>query len=313
MKLVLNILMTAFQILGCTEACFGEPASRSTVPLEAVWAIHFDAEHFRTTALGRYYTNKVLPVQLRDAQEKHKFDLGPLFRGLKSATAFGVKFDSGSEKTGVLLLKSDPGAVKGVHDFLFKQSRQTNPEIQQVQSKPFVIFKIDSDTFAAPLTQGNVCVSKSQKHLSMACEVLAGERPTLAGGTNFTDWGSDRQPDVLIAVAGSKSGMSGLPSNARILQKAQSLKLNIQENNDQLILGAVIQTESPETASQLRQIANGILGWTALDKGNEGNLHTSFLNSAKLNVSGENLKASFSIPVKMVIQELEKELKKSKK
>src|SRR5262245_18210113 len=79
------------------------PLAGEQVAADAKWVLHFEAERFRTTLIGRYYVENLLEKHAAEGRAKHSFVFGPLLRSLRSATAYGADYDKGA-KTSVLLL-----------------------------------------------------------------------------------------------------------------------------------------------------------------------------------------------------------------
>src|SRR5262245_10447732 len=128
-------------LLALTTAAWAGPLSREQISARAKWVAHFDAEHFQTTRLGRFYINNLLEKHAAAMHEKSGFDFGPLLRSLKHATAYGAGYGKDSQTNAVLLLQAGAAPVRDFGTFISSRTTRVRGKYPRVvQSKPFQIF-----------------------------------------------------------------------------------------------------------------------------------------------------------------------------
>ena len=290
------MMKTFFQIslavLGVTTGAWAGPLLREQVSAQAKWVIHFDAERFREGKLGAFYTNDLMPQHLADAEAKTGFDFGPLFRALKSATAYGPDFGAESQQSGVVLLQSDADAVRGLKEHLAAHTKR-------VKGEAFPIYWLDKDTLAATLHEGRVLLGKSPEHLRAAAEVLEGKRPNLTNGAAFKDLAEATNHFILVAGAEGLSGNVPLPAVAKMFRKADGLRLRLDEQGGKLLLNISLQAESAAVAGQMKLVLDGVLAWGSIEKSDDENTRV-LLDSARVSTDGRRVSLSAEYPVERV-------------
>jgi len=296
------LIKLTFAVLALTGSAWAGPLSREQVSAQAKWLLHFDAEHFQSTKLGRFYVDDLLVKHVAVMHDKSGFDFDPLLRSLKHATVFGTDFGKSSQTNAVVLLQAGEAPVRDFGEFVSSHTTRVRGKYPRVvQSKPFPIYKLDKRTIVAPLDNGVLLLGQSPKSISDAWEVLTGKQPNLASTSRFSEFASPADSFVLALGADGIGANIPLPDKMNFFRKADHLRVTLDERADRLLLNVALDVQNAEVASRMKQMVEGLLAWAALEKTDDEEVQL-LVKSAKVVATGPTVSASFEYPVERAIK-----------
>lgn len=281
---------------------FAQTMPADEISSRALWFIHIDAEKFKASQIGRFFTNTIMEGFITAGKQKLGFDAGPIFRNLRSATAYGLDGNRKGDDRGILILKSAPDAVQSLQQYLTEQTMaEKGPRVEKIEAEGS-FFRIEKELCAAVLNDGVVVIGKAEPDVKHALAVLKGTEPGMKG-SKFHNL-LQPQGGFLIAAVGSGFNQAalGIPQ-AKVLQNAKGLGLALNEKEEQLILNLALQLENDEVALQVKAIAQGLLAFASLEKGSDKELKT-VLQSAQITSKGSTLFATVEFPVQQAIDKI---------
>jgi hypothetical protein len=285
------------------------PVAPEYLSAQPRWLGHFDADRYRATKLGEYYVKHVMERHLTEAKAKHGFDFGPLLRSLKSATAYGTGLEKNSEDAGVLLLQAAPAAVDEFAIALAAWlALDKDHRIERLQDQPFALFEIDRDVLIAPLADGRLMVGKSRTAVTKACDVVRDQAPNLASTPFFKELRRPGAGFIVVAAVEDLHKNKALPPQAKIFRMAENGQLTLDERGEQLVLNVSLKAESEQAATQMKQLAEGLIAWAAMTKPDDQELQT-LLKTVSISTAARTVTAKLEYPVERVRQKLEEETK----
>ena len=258
-------------LLSLSLAALGraEPLAKQDVAADAKWLVHCDLAGFRATKIGDFFGREVLDKKLAKPTTDLREQLGFEFdwRKIDSLTAYGADYQPQGAGQGVLLIRTTMDVRKALEGVMDRFAQGGNPDggpVRRVQTDPVPLYAINNEVFIATPPGKPVLVSKSRADLDHAREVLLGQAPSLNGSPGLAAGDAPSNTFFLVASAQGFNENAPLPPRARILKMAESLRLGLGENGEELWLTVALKTKTLEVSQQIQQVVQGIIALVAL-------------------------------------------------
>ena len=258
----------------------------SIVPEGARWVAHLDMEKFIATTLYQYLEKDgKFDIKSRDLNRWFKIDVPKDITGL---TIFGL--DPG-DKQAVF-------AVAGKFDKAGLLAQLAlDKEHQETPYGAYTLYSTGSDEYGAFINDGLIVFSEDRQAIEKVLDTAGGKAKNFTStslnaslkGVPSTAFLSGAMPDL--------SGISGMNSQSKILEKASGLFFMAQEKQDALQIRLQVTADSPESAKNMADVVQGIIAMGKLG-GNEGDMAkiASLLAGLQVTLAGKVLKLDFERP-----------------
>ena len=258
----------------------------SIVPDGARWVAHLDMEKFIASKLYQYLEKDGrFEIKSRDLNRWFKIDVPKDITGL---TIFGL----------------DPGDKQAVFAIAGKFDKAgllaliaIDKEHQETPYGAYTLYSTGSDEYGAFINDGLIVFSEDRQAIEKVLDTAGGKAKNFTStslnaslkGVPSTAFLSGAMPDL--------SGISGMNSQSKILEKASELFFMAQEKQDALQIRLQVTADSPESAKNMADVVQGIIAMGKLG-GNEGDMAkiASLLAGLQVTLAGKVLKLDFERP-----------------
>jgi hypothetical protein len=318
-------LVSLVLVLGCEMILPAAPLQREYVSAEAKWLLHADLDNLRQTQLGKHlYTDviqKSLSNTVAELNEKLNVDLD--VNKLESITAYGESFHAKPKSDGVLLLRTGL-KVGQVLEALFAQQTNLAPQmdvgaLELVQEQPYKLFKVEGGLYLTPW-RSMLLASQSRSQLDKALQVIQGKKPNLKSSKAFTEFPPPSEAFFFLAVAEGfnpeqdkseskpdehdplEKIAKNLPPQAKILQMADGGRAVLGEKADNVFVHLALKTKTPESATQIQQVLQGMSALLALSKASNPDFYLPPIN---ITTETRTVLINVDYPVAKILQALD--------
>jgi len=270
------------------------PAFPGTVPASVVpdgarWIAHLDMEKFVATSLYGYLDKGgQFEIKSRDINRWLKIDFP---KDITGVTVFG--FEPGAKGQAVV-------AVAGKFDKAGLLARIALDEDHS--EKPYgayTVYSTGDEGFGAFVNDGLIVLSESQEALEKVLDTAAGKAKNFAASPLSASLKAVPAGAFLSAVLPDLSGLGKEINQSKVLDKASGLFFLAQEKQDTLLLRLQLTADSPESAKNMADIAQGLIAMGKLG-GTEGEMAkvASLLDGLQVKLDGKVLQLDFERPSK---------------
>ena len=299
MKFHLHLLMFLSALSATT---FATPLERKLISADAKWLVHLDLDNLRSTEFGKFVTKRL--IALADSTSSVKMDFSAIFQKVGSITAYGDQYETGPQSNGVLLIKMDTDTQKILEGFLAAQMLSDKEEsIKKTQHESSVMYSIKDDLFVSIQPDHQAVLSKSQKQIHKAREVLSGKTPNLSSSKAFAGCPAAPNSFFFLGFAEAFNQKADMPPQAKILQMADGGRLVLGENADKLVLEVILKAKSPEVVKQIQQVVDGMTALISLSKTNNPELQ-QLINGVKVVTEKNLLLVKIDYPLAQALEKL---------
>lgn len=308
MKYVGQIL-TLILPLALTSA--GSPIQKEQIAADAKWLVHLDVDKLRSTTVGDYVIKQVLNTKLGALTRQFDFDLD--WNKVNSLTAYGSAFQSKSSFDGVVLIKTELDLRKPL-DAAIEQTLQENgnkrPPIQKTQEGQVTTYSLKDNIFASFQSGRPVIVGKSLDSIRKAGEVLSGTSANLASTKTFSEFPKSQKSFFLLGAVKAFNPNPGFPDQggdgetlnpkAKILKLADSGRVVLGEDANQLFLDLSLKAKSAEVVTQIQQVIQGMIALASLSQLDNQDLQ-QLAESAKVSSAGTIVSLKLGYPADQAV------------
>lgn len=232
------------------------------------WLVHLDLDNFRTTKLGRLLAEQVIDPAIAKAiaefQPLVKIDLD--WHQIRSLTAYGNKYQAGSEPNGVLLVAAEVTLLDSLLEALADESQSdptANRPVDRVQMNPFPMYRLEQNLFLTRPQPDCLIIGKQSNEVFQAREVVLGKAPNLSQASTFALYPPAPQSFIFLGLAESFRD-EAVPPQAELLKKAEGGRLIIGEAPETFFLTLDLKTQTAEISRQIQQVVQGMLALSML-------------------------------------------------
>jgi hypothetical protein len=275
----------------------GEVFDPATVPANAKWVLHLDADSTRTSQLW-----KLLEPRLASNPKYNEFVAasrayaGAEFpRDLHGLTVYGTGFD---ESSAVVLISATVDQAR-VTDLL----QMGAGEVPKTQGARQVFNWQDEkgQQFGA-FGAGRFVIARNEKNLHGALDVL---EEKVAGLKEIAGIEAARESDVMLYIAGQDLAQLAAVAKNPMVENVKDVWLSLSSAGERLQVRGALSATNAETAVQVRDVLNGLKGMALLsvndpkhDETTKSALRT--LSTLSAAAEGTEVKLDWSVPMPVV-------------
>lgn len=317
MKNIARILMLILSVALTSSA---GPLQKQQVGADAKWLVHLDVDRLRSTKVGDFLINQVLAAKLGALTRQFEFDLD--WQKVHALTAYGTSYQSKSGFDGVLLIKADldlQSALDAAIEKSAQESKTKSAPIEKTQEGDVTTYSLKNHLFVTFKPGRPVVVGKSLDSVAKAGEVLSGTAANLASTKTFSEFPKPRSPFFFVATAEGFNPSSELAGGgtqgdepnpkAKILKLANSGRVDLGEESDQLFLDVSLKAKSAEVVTQIKQVIQGMIALASLSQPDNQDLQ-QLAQSAKVSSSGNFVTLKLGYPTDQAVLFLSHNLNK---
>ncbi len=283
-----------------TASAFAAPIEKAHVPASPHWAVHLDCDKLKSTVLGQHV---LAEMNKPEAQEKLAafstiFNFDPR-KQLHGVTLYGT---STKPEDGILLVYADVDTARLETLVSGAKDHHVTPHKKGKIHNWLDDNKVGKDgnpqrTFAATYSSNIIAFGQSEAQVGLALDVLTKQTPALDTSTSWPFQSTDA--DFLQAYTRKLELPESDPS-AAVLRLTKTVRFQLGESGGNAKAVLVLSAETPEVASQISTIANGLLALLKFQKGKPE--VTQLAESLTLKQDAEKLVVTLSLPAKDLIQ-----------
>ena len=287
------LLVAALVVIALFSAVAAFPGTipASVVPDGARWVAHLDMEKFVATSLYGYLDKDgKFEVKSRDINRWLKIDFP---KDVTGVTVFGL--EPGAKEQVVV-------AVAGKFD---KARLLTLLDLDEDKTeKPYgayTVYSTGDDGFGAFVNDTLIVLSESAAAIEKVLDTAAGKAKDFAASALSASLKDVPSAAFLSGVLPDLSGLGKEINQSKVLDKASGLFFLAQEKQDILQIRLQITADSPESAKNMADVAQGLIAMGKLG-GNEGEMAkiSSLLDGLKVKLEGKVLRLDFERPSKEI-------------
>lgn len=262
----------------------------SIVPEGARWMAHLDMEKFVATKLYEYLEKDGrFEIKSRDLNRWFKIDVPKDITGL---TIFGL----------------DPGDKQAVFAATGKFDKAgllallaLDKDYQAIPYGSYTLYLTGSDEFGAFINDGLIVFSENREAVEKVLDTAAGKTKSFASSKLNAAFKDVSSGTFLSGVVEDLSGLGKEISQSKFVEKASMMFFLAQEKQDNLQVRVQITADSPESAKNMADIAQGLLAMARLGQG-EGPraVPASLVEGLQVKLEGKTVRLELDMPSREV-------------
>lgn len=248
-----TILFLAFFLIALSSpGISGESLQTNLIPAEAKWFIHIDVEKFAQTDL-----KQILEENSENDFGKEILGISntagiDFFSDISAVTVIGMNHDN-NEPVVVISGSLDKNHLLG----LLKEEESPN----EIHFGNFLLYNWDDDEYGVFASDNLLIMSENRSGLEMVLDTYSGKGKNFSGSPLERQLGAFSKDTFLVATAENVSELLDEDDDdfgALILQKTKSAFFKANEQNGKVKLQLGLQTDSPETATNMESMVTGL-------------------------------------------------------
>jgi len=253
-KLIIFLMLLVLVVVFSLEAR-AESLRTSLVPKNGLFIIHLDVQKFTTTRLKDILLDSKLnhfKQEIRRAEKIAKIDF---FKDIKGITFLGLG-----------PLDDEPiVAISGKFDkdHLISLLHIEDSMTETAYGK-FTLYNWDSKEYGVFAEDNLIIVGNNKYKIQNVLDAFSGKSEHISGTPMSAKLQQKPDSAFLVAAAENISQILGDKEASAVLKKADLFLLIAQELNGQLKLSLSLDTDSPESAQNIKKITEGLLAMAAL-------------------------------------------------
>jgi len=264
----------------------------SVVPEGATWIVHLDMEKFVATDLFRLLNKDgKFEVKNRDLDRWFKIDVP---KDITGVTVFGL--GPGDDK--IVFAVAGKFDKAGIIDMV-----KSHDKYQETAYGAYTLYSTGGDECGVFVNDRLVVFSRGRAAVEKVLDT-AGRKAKSYDGSALSASLKDVPPAAFVSGAlPDLGGLSREIGQSRILEKASGLFFMAQEKKEILQVRLQVTADSPESARNMADVAQGLVAMARLSEGQE-NAATivSLLEGIKFDVDGKVFKLEFERPAKEIAE-----------
>ena len=258
----------------------------SVIPDGARWVAHLDMEKFIATRLYEYLEKDGrFEIKSRDLNRWFKIDVPKDITGL---TVFGL----------------DPGDKQAVFAVAGKFDKAgllallaLDKEHQETPYGAYTLYSTGSDEFGAFINDGLIVFSENREAVEKVLDTAAGKTKSFASSKLNTAFKDVSSGAFLSGVVEDLSGLGQEINQSKFVEKASLMFFLAQEKQDNLQVRVQVTADSPESAKNMADVAQGLLAMVRLGQG-EGPraVPASLVEGLQVKLEGKTVRLELDMP-----------------
>ncbi|MCX6571235.1 MAG: hypothetical protein NT006_07460 [Candidatus Aminicenantes bacterium] len=262
----------------------------SIVPEGARWVAHLDMEKFVATKLYEYLEKDGrLQIKNRDIGRWLKIDL---FKDITGLTVFGL--ESG-DKQAVF-------AVTGKFDKAgLLALLALDKDYQAIPYGSYTLYLTGSDEFGAFVNDGLIVFSENREAVEKVLDTAAGKTKSFASSKLNAAFKDVSSGTFLSGVVEDLAGLGKEINQSKFVEKASMMFFLAQEKQDNLQVRVQVTADSPESAKNMADVAQGLIAMVRLGQGEgPGGIPASLVEGLQVKLEGKTVRLELDMPSREV-------------
>jgi hypothetical protein len=280
------------------------PASgvdQELVPSDVEWLLHIDVDTLRQSQAGSALIRELQAVNPLRNNPEIPIDPTLIINGLRGLTAFGSipDFASGEiPNDSVVVIEGTEDLMQVMRGLIAGLQLEKPDMLATLELDGQVIYQLQGESISGLfLKDSRIAIGQSPGALESFLAVASGNQNHLALESRFPSFKAGMQSGFFAgAVVEGMDGMRNLPAQARILQLTRAVSVQLGEWEAFLRLEAGLKTEDPTTATQVKEILQGIIALTAITQTGLPEI-SSLIQSARVNLDQTTVTLQLAYPV----------------
>jgi hypothetical protein len=258
----------------------------SIVPEGARWVAHFDMEKFVATKLYEYLEKDgKFEIKSRDLNRWFKIDVP---KDITGVTVFGL----------------EPGEKQAVFAVAGKFDRAgllallaLDKDHQEIPYGSYTLYSKGSDEYGAFVNDGLIVFSESREAIEKVLDTAAGKTKTFAASKLNASFKDVSAGTFLSGVVEDLAGLGKEINQSKLVEKASMMFFLAQEKQDNLQVRVQVTGDSPESAKNMADVAQGLIALGRLSEG-QGQMAgvASLVDGIQVKLDGKTVRLEFERP-----------------
>jgi hypothetical protein len=291
-------------LLAATVLSSTAPASginQQIVPADVEWLVHIDADTLRASQSGGTLIREFQALNPLKDNPDIPIDPTLIINGLRGITAFGSipDFESGEmPNDAVVVIEGTKDLMQVVRGMIAGVQLEQPEMLATVTVGDRVLYQMAGEAISGTfLSDSQIAIGTSLDALDAFLDVNAGNRGHLSLDERFPSFTIGQQSGFFLgAVVEGINGLQNLPAQARILQLTRAVSVQLGEVDELLKLEAGLKTADPQTATQVKQVLEGIIALTSITQTGKPEIAT-LVQSARVSLNDTTVALNLAYPV----------------
>jgi hypothetical protein len=262
----------------------------SVIPDGARWVAHLDMEKFIATKLYEYLEKDgKFDIKSRDLNRWFKIDVPKDITGL---TIFGL----------------DPGEKQAVFAVAGKFDRAgllaliaLDKEHQETPYGAYTLYSTGSDEYGAFINDGLIVFSENREAIEKVLDTAAGKTKSFASSKLNASFKDVSSGAFLSGVVENLSGLGKGINQSKFVEKASMMFFLAQEKQDNLQVRVQVTADTPESAKNMADMAQGLIALVRLGQGEgPGAIPASLVEGLRVKLDGKTVRLELDMPSREV-------------
>jgi hypothetical protein len=262
----------------------------SIVPEGARWVAHLDMEKFVATKLYEYLEKDGrFEIKSRDLNRWFKINVPKDITGL---TIFGL----------------DPGDKQAVFAVAGKFDRAgllaliaLDKEHQETPYGAYTLYSTGSDEYGAFINDGLIVFSENREAIEKVLDTAAGKTKSFASSKLNASFKDVSSGAFLSGVVENLSGLGKEINQSKFVEKASMMFFLAQEKQDNLQVRVQVTADTPESAKNMADMAQGLIALVRLGQGEgPGAIPASLVEGLRIKLDGKTVRLELDMPSREV-------------
>lgn len=289
-KSILLIAALALAVLIFVVPAWPGTLPTSVIPDGARWVAHLDMEKFIATRLYEYLEKDGrFEIKSRDLNRWFKVDVPKDITGL---TIFGL----------------DPGDKQAVFAVAGKFDKAgllalvaLDKEHQETPYGAYTLYSTGSDEFGAFVNDGLIVFSENREAIERVLDTAAGKTKNFASSKLNAAFKDVSSGAFLSGVVGDLSGLGKEINQSKFVEKADMMFFLAQEKQDNLQVRVQVTADSPDSAKNMADMAQGLIALVRLGQGEgPGAVPASLVEGLRVKLEGKTVRLELDMPSREV-------------
>lgn len=279
-----------------TVPAFPGTIPSSIVPEGARWVVHLDMEKFVTTGLYGYLNKDgKFEIKSRDLNRWFKIDVP---KDVFGVTVFGL----GPGDDQIVFAVTGKFDKAGIINLV-----NLDKEHQETPYGAYTLYSTGSDEYGAFVNDNLIVFSEGRAAIEKVLDTAGGKMKTFAASELNASLKGVPATAFLSGVLPDLSGLGKEINKSKVLDKASGLFFLAQEKEDILQVRLQVTADSPESAKNMADVAQGFIAMARLGGDQEDMARIApLLEGLRFNVEGKVFKLEFERPSREIADLLSK-------
>ncbi len=285
-KSILLITILALAVLILVVPAWPGTLPTSVIPDGARWVAHLDMEKFIATKLFECLDKDgKFDIKSRDLNRWFKIDVPKDITGL---TIFGLE-------------PGDKQAVFAVAGKFDKARLLTLLDLAEDHTETrygaYTLYSTGSDEYGAFINDGLIVFSESRQAIEKVLDTAAGKTKNFAASKLAASFKDVSSGTFLSGVVEDLAGLGQEVRQSKFVEKAGMMSFLAQERQDNLQVRIQVTADSPESAKNMVDIAQGLIALARLGEGDGPKAVPAFLvDGLQVKMEGKTVRLELDIP-----------------